>query len=376
VKDKMMNKKYVSGWLTALGIATVSLGSLVAMTEPALAEHRWVAGSNGSVPAGAIQSGNDGADPLYVCKTNRGNGKLHSRYKRCYVPYGGKEQEFTTYEVLVGNNMRWVPMTGSVSQYVVMGVVDNGSQMYVCRANLRSGVTPGKYYVPHKKCYVSYGGKEYGNTSSEILIDQPMALTTSKDYPLGVKYLLANNEMVKVAIKTVWDEGGKGIAQQKISEAIGGKQISKGVNVYGQNVNLEDIRSTGIQFDANTNQVILQLSTTGDTTFRTTTDTVFGSYGDPSFRVSFDLNVTIKISTATNRVTVDDITVGVVGRGFNGTNAVGTVIESVKDFTTKGRFSQEIISRINANYSVKNQLSSYVKSAIELHVPLVVLNKK
>jgi Protein of unknown function (DUF3421) len=172
VKDKMMNKKYVSGWLTVLGIATVSLGSLITMTQPALA-HRWVAGSNGSVPAGAIQSGNDGADPLYVCKTNRGNGKLHPRYKRCYVPYNGKEQEHTRYEVLVGDDVEWVPMTerGYIPDYAVIGAPYPGGAFKVCRANLRSGVTPGKYYPPHKKCYISYGGKEYWYSSGEILVE-------------------------------------------------------------------------------------------------------------------------------------------------------------------------------------------------------------
>jgi Protein of unknown function (DUF3421) len=165
----MMNKKYVSGWLTALGIATVSLGSLVAMTQPALA-HRWVVGSNGSVPAGAIQSGNDGADPLYVCKTNRGNGKLHPRHRRCFVPYNGKEQDDTRYEVLVGDDVEWVPFRGFIPDYAVIGAPYRGGEFKVCRVNLRSGVTPGKYYPPHQKCYVSYGGKEYGSSSGEILV--------------------------------------------------------------------------------------------------------------------------------------------------------------------------------------------------------------
>jgi hypothetical protein len=36
VKNKMMNKKYVSVWFTALSIATVSLGSLITITQPGL----------------------------------------------------------------------------------------------------------------------------------------------------------------------------------------------------------------------------------------------------------------------------------------------------------------------------------------------------
>ncbi len=37
MKDKMMNKKYVSCWLTALSITTVSLGSLLTITQTGLA---------------------------------------------------------------------------------------------------------------------------------------------------------------------------------------------------------------------------------------------------------------------------------------------------------------------------------------------------
>jgi Protein of unknown function (DUF3421) len=172
VKNKMMNRKYVSGLLTALGIATVSLGSLITMTQPALAEHRWVSGSNGSVPSGAIQVGNDGADPLYACKAYLGNGKLHPRNGRCFVPYGGKEEAYRTYEVLVGNNLRWVPLKGSAPQYAVVGGAErNGTPLYVCRANLRSGVTPGKYNAVNNICYLPYGGRENEIRSGEILVE-------------------------------------------------------------------------------------------------------------------------------------------------------------------------------------------------------------
>jgi Protein of unknown function (DUF3421) len=368
VKDKMMNK------LTALGIATVSLGSLLTITQPALADYKWVPGSNGSVPAGAVTVGNDGADPLHACKTNIGNGKLHSRFKRCYVPYGGREQEFTTYEVLVGDSLRWVPMTGSIPQNAILaGYEPNGAFLHVCRANLRSGSTPGKYSAITKVCYLPYGGKYTETRTFDILVSGLSApATTSQNYPAGVKFLLANNDALKKAITTAWNEGGKGIAQQKISEAIGGKKISKGVSIYGQNVNLGDIQSRGVEFNPNTNQVILQVFTTGNTEFKTTNPTILP---DPSFRLGFDLNVTIKISTATNKVNIDDITVGVVGRGFHGTNLVGTVIESVKDFSTNGQFSRDIISKINGNYSVKNQLVGYVKSAIDRYVPANILNQ-
>ncbi len=371
----MKNREKSLGLMTAT-MAIVSLGSLVTMTQPALAGYNWVGGSNGSVPPGAIQSGSDNGVPLYACRANIGNGKLHPKYGKCYVPYGSGEQEFTTYEVLVGDSMRWVPMTGSIPQNAVLaGYEPNGAFLHVCRANIQSGSTPGKYSAISKVCYLPYGGKYTETRTFDVLVAEASTPSTqAQNYPAGVKYLLANNDAITKAIKTVWNEVGRAVAQQKISEAIGGKNIREGVQIYSQNVNLGDIQSRGVQFDANTNQVILQLATTGETRFRTTTPSRLGSYADPSFYVGFDLNVTIKISTATNKVNVDDVTVGVVGRGFHGTNAVATVTQTVGDFATKGRFSQDIIAGINGNYSVKDQLVGTVKSAIDRYVPASILS--
>jgi hypothetical protein len=52
VKNKMMTmkKKCLSNWLTALGIVALSLGSLMTMTQPALADSKWVDGKNSSYP--------------------------------------------------------------------------------------------------------------------------------------------------------------------------------------------------------------------------------------------------------------------------------------------------------------------------------------
>jgi hypothetical protein len=215
------------------------------------------------------------------------------------------------------------------------------------------------------------------NTSwlRSIPFGESVASAIAQNYPAGVKYLLANNDAITKAITTAWNAGGKGIAQQKISEAIGGKVFRKGVSLYGQNVNLGDIQSRGVEFNPNTNQIILKVSAPGSTEFKTTTPTVFGSYGDPSFRVGFNLNATITISTATNKVNIDDVVVEVGNGSFRGSNAVGTIVESVGDYFTNGRFSQGIISKINGNYSVKNQLVGLVKSSINQYVPANILNQ-
>jgi hypothetical protein len=175
VKDKMMNKKYVSSWIAALGMITLSLGSLITITQPALADYRWVNGKSGSVPAGAVKAGSDNNDDLYICKGYLGNGKLHPRHGRCFVPYDGKEEAYRAYEVLVGNDLRWVPWAGSIPKNSISGGRErNGDPLYVCRSRLPVGkkqLTPGKYSAVNKICYLPYGGRYYEDRTPELLVE-------------------------------------------------------------------------------------------------------------------------------------------------------------------------------------------------------------
>jgi Protein of unknown function (DUF3421) len=170
-----MNKQYLSVWISTLGIAILSLGSLVTIAKPALAGYRWVSGKSGSVPEGAVRAGYDNNDELYVCRTNLGNGKLHPQYKNCYVPYGSTNQAFTTYEVLVGNDVRWVSWTGSIPQNSISGGRErNGDPLYVCRSRLPVGkkqLTPGKYSAVNKICYLPYGSGYYEDRAPELLVE-------------------------------------------------------------------------------------------------------------------------------------------------------------------------------------------------------------
>jgi Protein of unknown function (DUF3421) len=143
----------------------------------AISNYQWVPGKNGSVPPGALKAGSDNGEDLYVCRITQPNvsggvvnGKLHPRFGKCYIAYG-KEQEFTTYEVLVGNNLRWLAFGGGFPQNaIVAGSERNGVPLYVCRARLGSGITPGKYHPVNKICYVPYGGKYSDNRYGDILV--------------------------------------------------------------------------------------------------------------------------------------------------------------------------------------------------------------
>ena len=66
-------------------------------------QYKWVGGSHGSVPAGAVRGAN-GSEVQYVCRTSVGGGRHVGKLlpgKACFVGYGGREHAGQGYEVLV-----------------------------------------------------------------------------------------------------------------------------------------------------------------------------------------------------------------------------------------------------------------------------------
>jgi hypothetical protein len=193
-------------------------------------------------------------------------------------------------------------------------------------------------------------------------------------YPPAIKFLLNNSSSIQNIATTVWNEGGKAIAEQKIKEALNGKQIRDGVSVYNGNVGLTGISQTQIVQGSNSNQASIKITIPGNNSeFKTTTPTIFGSYADPSFRVMFDLEVNLKVSALQNKIQIDDVSIQISKAKINGSNAVGTLVETFADLWTNGKFSRDIASNINGDYSVKDRLASGIQSAIDRYVPAGVL---
>ncbi|XP_064466158.1 uncharacterized protein LOC135377570 [Ornithodoros turicata] len=66
----------------------------------------WVPDSNGRLPPGAIQGGQtEDGEPLYIGRTFHEGaltiGKIQCSHGRLYIPYGGGEHSYTSYEALV-----------------------------------------------------------------------------------------------------------------------------------------------------------------------------------------------------------------------------------------------------------------------------------
>lgn len=65
----------------------------------------WEPASDGRIAPGAVSTGREGNDELYIGRTPfQGSmtvGKIHQSHRCLYFPYNGKEERATNYEVLV-----------------------------------------------------------------------------------------------------------------------------------------------------------------------------------------------------------------------------------------------------------------------------------
>ena len=67
-------------------------------------------------------------------------------------------------------DLRWInARNGYAGVRPVQGGTDNGRNLYVCRAIHRGDWTVGKLVTSHGRCYVAWGGKEYGYNTYQVL---------------------------------------------------------------------------------------------------------------------------------------------------------------------------------------------------------------
>lgn len=69
----------------------------------------WEPASDGRVPAGAVATGKDGHEDIFIGRAPfQGSltvGKVHPTHRCLYFPYNGKEERTNSYEVLVHKKM-------------------------------------------------------------------------------------------------------------------------------------------------------------------------------------------------------------------------------------------------------------------------------
>ncbi|KAL5970981.1 hypothetical protein TSMEX_001288 [Taenia solium] len=141
----------------------------------------WIPMRDHGIPHGAIQVDRG----IFVARGEVNGekipGKYVEKYQKCYVPYGGKEHEILSCDILCdtslgcdGNCYKWAAdCNGGVpKKAIVAGLANNGAPLFICKAPFEGEVCVGKVHEGHSCAYVPYGGEEHSVDKYEVLVLQ------------------------------------------------------------------------------------------------------------------------------------------------------------------------------------------------------------
>lgn len=202
------------------------------------------------------------------------------------------------------------------------------------------------------------------------VIDIQTAPVIRRNYSAGFEYIVYDHYKTS---NMIWNEGAKGLTEQKIREAISGRQIRPGLNIYGETINSDPFKLVEFSFDPIGKDGWLGIDVPVNMQFKISNRSIFGSYADSTFRTKLNLQIMLKSSVKNNRVTVDNIEVK-MNPDLIGSNAGDSRMLSSVDNFLKGEFKQDVESR-NRTAVVKAQWAGYIKAAIDRFTPANILNQ-
>ncbi|VDK34019.1 unnamed protein product [Taenia asiatica] len=141
----------------------------------------WVPMREHGIPHGAIQVDRG----IFVARGEVNGekipGKYVEKYQKCYVPYGGKEHEILSCDILCDTSLgcdgtcyKWAKdCNGGVpKKAIVAGLANDGAPLFICKAPFRGEVCVGKVHEGHSCAYIPYGGEEHSVDNYEVLVLQ------------------------------------------------------------------------------------------------------------------------------------------------------------------------------------------------------------
>jgi len=167
------------------------------------------------------------------------------------------------------------------------------------------------------------------------------------------------------ALEAFWRDAGRGIVAEQIRQSVNGMRFAKGVSGHNCNPNLGEVVPSWRRTGPTALQVVLDIPG-NNVELKTTTPTVFGSYADPSFRIGFKLLVTLaaRAQVGAPNLAVDQAVVRVSNASVHGTNASGTLTETVADFFGHGSFSRSITDKVNQSQDVRVRIQHAINAAM------------
>ncbi|KMY67825.1 hypothetical protein AAU61_08125 [Desulfocarbo indianensis] len=162
---KVVNRRCNIGW----GGQEIALDDYEVLVGPR-SQARWVRHGQG-YPKGAVLAGRCPAGDLYVCRAYYQDGMHVGKIlnRKCRLGWGGREVAVDDYQVLTAYGASWQrARPGEIPAGAVGGGYSNQGEMFVCRANYRDGVHPGKLYAG--KCHLGWGGREVAVDNYDVLV--------------------------------------------------------------------------------------------------------------------------------------------------------------------------------------------------------------
>ncbi|XP_055837291.1 uncharacterized protein LOC129905756 [Episyrphus balteatus] len=143
--------------------------------------HKWISStSDSAVPPLAVVGGKDlDGSPIYVGRAFHEGSNFPAKVvpsKNCaYISWGGREIRKTDYEILVGENYRFIkPSLNSIPlNSVRTGNSADGEPLYIGRGIWEGNETVGKIHPPNTCLFIPFDGEEEKLETYEVLIREP-----------------------------------------------------------------------------------------------------------------------------------------------------------------------------------------------------------
>jgi hypothetical protein len=191
----------------------------------------WQAGAANALPQWAMPAGFEAdGTPLYIARASFNGGlqvgKVNPTHTSAYIPWGGKENPVTAFEVYTGGG-RWVPANSAEvpAGAIVGGKEADGTPLYIIRAPWEGSLVPGKFNPRFHKGYIPYAGAEHEIQSFEILI-QDWVPARGTQVPAGVSP--AGAEANGAPLYIIRAPMGSGVHPGKLNPANGKGYVSYG----------------------------------------------------------------------------------------------------------------------------------------------------
>lgn len=186
------------------------------------------------------------------------------------------------------------------------------------------------------------------------------------DYPNKLTKLSQPNGQLQRVLKEAWDDVGRAVVAERVQKAVNGREFKHGTSGYNAHASIGDMTAAWSPKGPLQWHVVMTVPG-NNVEFHTTTPTVFGSYADPAFRVGFGLVVEFDLAVHQGNppITLGVTRANTTNASVHGSNATGTIVETVADFWTHGAFSRTITDEVNNDQQFQKSLAGAVTKAID-----------